>query len=154
MDEKKKEIIESILTTCRENGVTLEEVLIAALDKNTIEQEKCDVCLEKRISNVVKELGVPANILGYRYIIYSILIIMEHPDERLSLVHEIYPDVAKKYKTTPTRVERAIRHAIEVSYSRGTQSLKEIIFGYTIAKKGKPTNGEFIYALVEFLKDN
>lgn len=155
MDEKKKEAIKSILTICRKNGVTLEEVLIAALGNNTTEEKQCDDCLEKRIANILKELGIPASILGYRYIISSILFIMEHSEERLPLVKVIYPEIAKKHGTKPGRVERAIRHAIEVSCSRGAQSLIEEIFGYTISTaKGKPTNSEFIYAMVEFLKEN
>ena len=91
------------------------------------------------------DLGVPAHIRGYQYLRTGILMVLEEPELLNSITKILYPEIAKKYKTTPSRTERAIRHAIEVAWSRG--SLEDInkIFGYTVEDgKGKPTNSEFI----------
>ena len=109
---------------------------------------------EQEISKILKKLGVPANILGYYYIRTGIMMVLEKPELLKLITKEFYPEIAKKYQTTANRVERAIRHAIEISIMRGNLNLWEEIFSYSFSsKKGKPVNGEFIAALVDYLKN-
>ena len=111
--------------------------------------------LESCISELMREIGVPAHIRGYKYIRKSILLALEDGDILNSITKELYPTVARSYKTTPSRVERAIRHAIEVAWSRGDIEVLTALFGYTIkTSKGKPTNGEFISMLTDRLRLN
>ena len=101
--------------------------------------------LEALVTNMIHEVGVPAHIKGYQYLRDGIMMVVEDMDVLNQITKQLYPDLAKKHKTTPSRVERAIRHAIEVAWNRGEISTIENIFGYTInANKGKPTNSEFI----------
>ena len=101
--------------------------------------------LEALVTNVIHEVGVPAHIKGYQYLRDGIIMVVENMDVLNQITKQLYPDLAKKHKTTPSRVERAIRHAIEVAWNRGEINTIENIFGYTVnANKGKPTNSEFI----------
>lgn len=101
--------------------------------------------LEALVTNVIHEVGVPAHIKGYQYLRDGIIMVVEDMDVLNQITKQLYPDLAKKHKTTPSRVERAIRHAIEVAWNRGEIGTIENIFGYTIdSNKGKPTNSEFI----------
>ena len=101
--------------------------------------------LEALVTNVIHEVGVPAHIKGYQYLRDGIIMVVEDMDVLNQITKQLYPDLAKKHKTTPSRVERAIRHAIEVAWNRGEINTIENIFGYTVnANKGKPTNSEFI----------
>jgi two-component system response regulator (stage 0 sporulation protein A) len=101
--------------------------------------------LEAIVTNVIHEVGVPAHIKGYQYLRDGIIMVIEDIDVLNQVTKQLYPDLAKKHKTTPSRVERAIRHAIEVAWTRGQLETIENIFGYTIdSNKGKPTNSEFI----------
>ena len=101
--------------------------------------------LEALVTNIIHEVGVPAHIKGYQYLREAIMMVINDIDVINQITKQLYPDIAKKYQTTPSRVERAIRHAIEVAWGRGEQQAVENIFGYTIsAAKGKPTNSEFI----------
>lgn len=101
--------------------------------------------LEALVTNIIHEVGVPAHIKGYQYLRDGIIMVVEDMDVLNQITKQLYPDLAKKHKTTPSRVERAIRHAIEVAWNRGEISTIENIFGYTVnANKGKPTNSEFI----------
>lgn len=100
--------------------------------------------LANEISDLMKQIGIPAHIKGYYYIRESILMNIEK-QEYISMTKELYPQIAQKFTTTPQRVERAIRHAIETTWKRGNIALLQEIFGCTIdSKKGKPTNSEFI----------
>ena len=101
--------------------------------------------LEVIVTNIIHEIGVPAHIKGYQYLRDSIKMAVTDMDILNSITKQLYPTIAKMHKTTPSRVERAIRHAIEVAWNRGKMDTIHELFGYTIQSgKGKPTNSEFI----------
>lgn len=109
--------------------------------------------LEARITNVIHEIGVPAHIKGYSYLREAIAMVIEDMELLGAVTKELYPNIAKKYNTTPSRVERAIRHAIEVAWTRGKIDTIDKIFGYTVNNnKGKPTNSEFIAMVADKLR--
>ena len=109
--------------------------------------------LEISITRMLHELGMPAHIKGYQYIRDGILMIYNNPDIIGGITKELYPDVASKYNTTVSRVERAIRHAIEVSWNRGNWDLMEEIFGHSVdIDKAKSTNSEFIVTIADKLR--
>ena len=109
--------------------------------------------IEARVTNIIHELGVPAHIKGYQYLRDGIMMAIENVEVINQITKSLYPDLAKKYHTTPSRVERAIRHAIEVAWNRGQLEATERIFGYTInANKGKPTNSEFVAMIADKLR--
>lgn len=109
--------------------------------------------LEALVTNVIHEVGVPAHIKGYQYLREAIIMVVNDIDVINQITKSLYPKIATKYNTTPSRVERAIRHAIEVAWGRGEQKAVESIFGYTIsAVKGKPTNSEFIAMIADKLR--
>lgn len=109
--------------------------------------------LQISITNILHELGVPSHIKGYQYIREGIMIIYERPDVIGGITKELYPEIADKYETTVSRVERAIRHAIEVSWNRGNWDLMENIFGHSVdIDKAKPTNSEFIVTIADKLR--
>lgn len=101
--------------------------------------------LESDVTDMIHEIGVPAHIKGYQYLRDAIMMSVEDSEMLGSITKVLYPSIAKKHRTTPSRVERAIRHAIEVAWSRGKMDTINDIFGYTVSNgKGKPTNSEFI----------
>lgn len=101
--------------------------------------------LEMRVTEIIHQIGVPAHIKGYQYLRDSILMAIEDEEIINSITKQLYPAVAKKHATTSSRVERAIRHAIEVAWDRGDVDVLNSYFGYTIhTSRGKPTNSEFI----------
>ncbi len=101
--------------------------------------------LEETVTSIIHEVGVPAHIRGYQYVREAIMIAVEDAGVINSVTKTLYPEVAGRYHTTPSRVERAIRHAIEVAWDRGDLETLQKIFGYTVSNtKGKPTNSEFI----------
>ena len=101
--------------------------------------------LESLVTSIIHEVGVPAHIKGYQYVREAIMIAVEDMDVINSVTKVLYPEVAKRFCTTPSRVERAIRHAIEVAWDRGDLETLQKFFGYTVSNsKGKPTNSEFI----------
>ena len=109
--------------------------------------------LQMSITKLLHELGVPSHIKGYNYIREGITLIYNKPDLSSAITKELYPMIAKKYKTTSSRVERAIRHAIEVSWNRANWELMEEIFGYSVdIDKAKATNSEFIVTLADKLR--
>lgn len=109
--------------------------------------------LEALVTNVIHEVGVPAHIKGYQYLREAIMMVIVDIDVINQITKSLYPKIAVKFNTTPSRVERAIRHAIEVAWGRGQQEVVENIFGYTIsAAKGKPTNSEFIAMIADKLR--
>ncbi len=117
------------------------------------ENKKSDKGIEALVTNVIHEVGVPAHIKGYQYLREAIIMVVNDIDIINQITKQLYPDIADKYKTTPSRVERAIRHAIEVAWGRGQADVVENIFGYTIsASKGKPTNSEFIAMIADKLR--
>ena len=109
--------------------------------------------LEALVTNIIHEVGVPAHIKGYQYLREAIIMVVNDIDVINQITKSLYPKIAIKFNTTPSRVERAIRHAIEVAWGRGDQKTVENIFGYTIsASKGKPTNSEFIAMIADKLR--
>lgn len=109
--------------------------------------------LEIKVTNIIHEVGVPAHIKGYQYLRDGIIMVVNNIEVINQITKQLYPDLAKKYKTTPSRVERAIRHAIEVAWNRGQIETVESIFGYTVnSNKGKPTNSEFIAMIADKLR--
>lgn len=121
----------------------------------TLQHEKSPVDrdLEKDVTDMIHELGVPAHIKGYQYLREAIMMAVEDIDMLNSITKVLYPTIAKRFQTTPSRVERAIRHAIEVAWSRGKMETLDALFGYTInTGKGKPTNSEFIALIADRIR--
>ncbi len=117
------------------------------------ENKKDEKNLEALVTNVIHEVGVPAHIKGYQYLREAIMMVVNNIDVINQITKQLYPDIAVKFHTTPSRVERAIRHAIEVAWGRGQTETVESIFGYTVsAAKGKPTNSEFIAMIADKLR--
>ena len=109
--------------------------------------------LENRVTNMLHEIGIPAHIKGYHYLRDAIMMAVEDMDVLNAITKILYPTVAKKYQTTSSRVERAIRHAIEVAWSRGKLDTLDELFGYTVSTgKGKPTNSEFIALIADTIQ--
>ena len=109
--------------------------------------------LEKDVTDMIHEIGVPAHIKGYQYLREAIMMSVEDIEMLSSITKVLYPTIAEKYDTTPSRVERAIRHAIEVAWNRGRMETLNALFGYTISTgKGKPTNSEFIALIADKIR--
>lgn len=130
---------ERILSLMRGNGIRQSD------------EEKQD--MEIVVTEVIHQLGVPAHIKGYHYLREAILASLEHKELLESVTKMLYPTVAKKFDTTSSRVERAIRHAIEIAWDRGNLDTLNSFFGYTVNTcKGKPTNSEFIALITDKLR--
>jgi two-component system response regulator (stage 0 sporulation protein A) len=109
--------------------------------------------IESQVTQIIHQIGVPAHIKGYQYLRTAILLTIKDSDIINSVTKVLYPSVAKKYATTTSRVERAIRHAIEVAWDRGDVDTLNSYFGYTIQNnRGKPTNSEFIAMIADNLR--
>lgn len=109
--------------------------------------------LEKDVTDIIHEIGVPAHIKGYQYLREAIMMSVNDTEMLSSITKILYPTIAKKFQTTPSRVERAIRHAIEVAWSRGKMETLDAMFGYTInTGKGKPTNSEFVALIADKIR--
>lgn len=109
--------------------------------------------LESKVTDIIHEIGVPAHIKGYQYLREAIVMSVMDIEMLNSITKILYPTISKKYQTTPSRVERAIRHAIEVAWSRGKMDTIDELFGYTINNgKGKPTNSEFIALIADKIR--
>ena len=109
--------------------------------------------LENRVTDMIHEIGIPAHIKGYHYLRDAILMAIEDMDVLNAVTKVLYPTVAKMHQTTASRVERAIRHAIEVAWSRGKLDTLDELFGYTVnGGKGKPTNSEFIALIADTIR--
>ena len=109
--------------------------------------------LEGMVTAIIHEIGVPAHIKGYQYLREAIILTVENMDVINAVTKVLYPEVAKRFGTTPSRVERAIRHAIEVAWDRGDIETLQKYFGYTVnSAKGKPTNSEFIAMIADRLQ--
>ena len=134
--------------TDMEKGAMNEDILS---EKN--EEHYMDNSLENDVTEIIRELGIPAHIKGYQYIREGIIMAINDMNMLNYITKLLYPTIAKKYKTTSSSVERAIRHAIEVAWSRGKIEVIEDMFGYTVsAGKGKPTNSEFIALIADKLR--
>ncbi len=141
------------------NTISSEEVRRPVVMPETCSQEKISLSknepadLEQEITDIIHEIGVPAHIKGYMYLREAITMVVNDMELLSAVTKELYPSIAKKYNTTASRVERAIRHAIEVAWSRGQVETINNIFGYTINNgKGKPTNSEFIAMVADKLR--
>ena len=109
--------------------------------------------LENRVTNLLHEIGIPAHIKGYHYLRDSIIMAVQDMDVLNAITKVLYPTVAKRYQTTSSRVERAIRHAIEVAWNRGKLDTLDELFGYTVSTgKGKPTNSEFVALIADTIQ--
>jgi len=109
--------------------------------------------LDIEVTRIIHEVGIPAHIKGYLYLREAILLVIDDVELLGLVTKELYPSVARKYKTTPSRVERAIRHAIEVAWNRGNINAIHRIFSHTVSKeRGKPTNSEFIAMVADMLR--
>lgn len=116
-------------------------------------QEPTQRDLEADVTDIIHEIGVPAHIKGYQYLREAIMMSVNDIEMLNSITKILYPTIAKKFQTTPSRVERAIRHAIEVAWSRGKMDTIDELFGYTINNgKGKPTNSEFIALIADKIR--
>lgn len=112
-----------------------------------------EVSIEAMVTSIIHEIGVPAHIKGYQYLREAIMIAVRDMDVINAITKVLYPQVAKTFSTTPSRVERAIRHAIEVAWDRGDLETLQKFFGYTVSNtKGKPTNSEFIALIADKLQ--
>ena len=113
--------------------------------------DECD--MEVVVTDIIHQIGIPAHIKGYHYLREAILLSLSDTDMLESVTKSLYPSVAKKFDTTPSRVERAIRHAIETAWDRGDLDTIQTMFGYTVSGgKGKPTNSEFIALITDNLR--
>lgn len=122
--------------------------------RNNISNEKRSMeHLENDVTDMIHEVGVPAHIKGYQYLRDAIIMVIEEPEMLNSITKILYPTIAKRNQTTPSRVERAIRHAIEVAWSRGNMEIINSLFSYTVSTgKGKPTNSEFIALIADKIR--
>ncbi len=122
-------------------------------DAGELVTERKEHDLEKDVTDIIHEIGVPAHIKGYQYLREAIMMSVEDGEMLSAVTKLLYPAIAKKYHTTSSRVERAIRHAIEVAWNRGNMDTLDSMFGYTInVGKGKPTNSEFIALIVDKMR--
>ena len=135
-----------------DNCYTVRETKSKYIEINSIDKKNQEN-LEALVTNIIHEIGVPAHIKGYQYLREAIMMVVQDIDIINQITKQLYPEIAEKYRTTPSRVERAIRHAIEVAWARGKNDAVESIFGYTVsAAKGKPTNSEFIAMIADKLR--
>ena len=125
---------------------------LRALIARPAEDQPRAVVLKNMVTDVIHEIGVPAHIKGYQYLREAIMIAVDDMDVINAVTKVLYPEVAKRFNTTASRVERAIRHAIEVAWDRGDLETLQKYFGYTVSNtKGKPTNSEFIAMIADRL---
>ncbi len=126
---------------------------IVRTDQTAIQRKNEEPDIETMVTNVIHEIGVPAHIKGYQYLREAIIIAVGDMEVINAITKVLYPQVAKAFSTTPSRVERAIRHAIEVAWDRGDLDTLQRFFGYTVSNtKGKPTNSEFIALIADRLQ--
>jgi two-component system response regulator (stage 0 sporulation protein A) len=123
------------------------------LQQNTTNHNS--VLTKTTVQNTLINLGVPPSLLGFSYITDAILLVYDHPEYKHQVTKKLYPEVAEKGNSTSGRVERAMRHAIDIAWLRGDEELLADMFGYTVsASKGKPTNSEFISMVLLRLEQN
>lgn len=131
----------------------LETRMMELFEHNNSIKYKETINVEVEVSSLLHDLGIPSHVRGYRYIRDGVMLLYESSSLVNLVTKDVYPIIAKKYDTTTTRVERAIRHAIEVAWNRGQIEMHEKIFGYTVnSNKGKPTNSEFIAMIADRIR--
>jgi two-component system response regulator (stage 0 sporulation protein A) len=139
-----------MLKPCRMSTVLERVRQLASAQTEEEEQEDTARVLERRVTAIIHEIGVPAHIKGYQYLREAIILVVNDMDTINAVTKVLYPAVAKKFGTTASRVERAIRHAIEVAWDRGDLEILQKYFGYTVnGAKGKPTNSECIAMIAD-----
>jgi two-component system response regulator (stage 0 sporulation protein A) len=117
-----------------------------------VEATNPDYPLYKEITRALKNIGIPGHLLGWGYVREAVLLAMKNRNILTAITNELYPQIARKFDTTPRRVERAIRHAVEAAWDRGDLDVLGGLFGNSISRsKGKPTNKEFIATVVDYL---
>jgi len=156
--EKVQKLLDNLLSMNREFQIM---ITVPSGDKKTEkderenkqEESKPTYDLEKDVTDMIHEIGVPAHIKGYQYLREAIMMSVNDSDMLGSITKVLYPTIAARYQTTSSRVERAIRHAIEVAWNRGRMETLDGLFGYTInTGKGKPTNSEFIALIADKIR--
>ena len=131
----------------------MEELCIGEPLRAPVPKRSAPQSIEALVTGIIHEIGVPAHIKGYQYLREAIIIAVNDMDVINAITKVLYPQVAKTFQTTPSRVERAIRHAIEVAWDRGDLDTLQRFFGYTVSNtKGKPTNSEFIALIADKLQ--
>ena len=131
----------------------LEEIRHEDKQQHSPAKRSSSTSIESMVTSIIHEIGVPAHIKGYQYLREAIIIAVGDMDVINAITKVLYPQVAKTFQTTPSRVERAIRHAIEVAWDRGDLDTLQRFFGYTVSNtKGKPTNSEFIALIADKLQ--
>ena len=131
----------------------LEDIRGGSNLRQPIKSQSSQTNIETMVTSIIHEIGVPAHIKGYQYLREAIILAVEDMDVINAITKVLYPQVAKTFQTTPSRVERAIRHAIEVAWDRGDLDTLQRFFGYTVSNtKGKPTNSEFIALIADKLQ--
>ena len=144
-----------MLKPCDMNALVerMEEIRGGESLRYSVQRRPDKVSIETLVTNIIHEIGVPAHIKGYQYLREAIIIAVNDMDVINAITKVLYPQVAKNFGTTPSRVERAIRHAIEVAWDRGDLDTLQRFFGYTVSNtKGKPTNSEFIALIADKLQ--
>lgn len=135
-----------------ETASLLERMRQAAGAENAEEEDELHA-LQRKVTSVIHEVGVPAHIKGYQYVREAIIIAVQDMEVINAVTKVLYPEVARRFNTTPSRVERAVRHAIEVAWDRGDLETLQSYFGYTVSNaKGKPTNSEFIAMIADRIR--
>ena len=133
-----------------------EKKILELIEGNKMQSQVIDLHdhnIQISITKILHQLGIPSHIKGYQYIREAISLVYTNPNLIGGITKELYPEIGQKYKTSVSRVERAIRHAIEVSWNRGDWSLMEDIFGHSVdIDKAKPTNSEFIVTIADKLR--
>lgn len=153
MSDERKVYLSKTLMELAEEGWTLGELLDAAGVRLVAKQETEKKDLVVQIASIIHEIGVPSHIKGYPYLRKAIEIAVKDADSINAVTKVLYPKVAEEFGTTASRVERAIRHAIEVGWDRGDLETLQEYFGYTVSNaKGKPTNSEFIAMVADELR--
>lgn len=143
-------VLQTMIEKDEESSVPTADVTVTAskTESNSTPRE----IDERIVKKLLKEMGVPLNIKGYRYLINAIVTLSKEKEMKISL--GLYPKVAREFATTSSRVERAIRHAVERTFERGNYDVINEVFGTKVsATKGKLTNSEFMYACIEYLED-
>lgn len=138
---------------CRSEVICERIRQLTGLDRENEQDTDRQHSLESRVTAIIHEIGVPAHIKGYHYLREAIVYSIDNMEAINAVTKVLYPEVAKRYNTTPSRVERAVRHAIEVAWDRGDLETLQKYFGYTVSNvKGKPTNSEFIAMIADRLR--
>ena len=144
---------ELLINLIRKINEINKNIKIIIILTNENKKEYVERNLETDVTNMIHEIGVPAHIKGYHYLRDAIMMAVEDMNMLNSITKILYPTIAKNHQTTPSRVERAIRHAIEVAWSRGKMDTIDELFGYTVSVgKGKPTNSEFIALIADKIR--